>query len=380
MVSPESSCYVFAHRFCEVFLSEESLSQTGDLSRPSAAEVKYKKLKGTPIDITQMPESAWTDESKADFIRLVGVRFGEFGRVHDFDTGGISLKRGDAVVVDDHEKGLQMGWVSKPPLRIDNSGLKLRLRYIERVATEEDLAQYEKQRSMQERGLERAIAAINRLRLAMTILRVEYTLDCRKATVYFSSDNRVDFRELLRDLVHDLKAKVELRQVGARDEARQIGAIGPCGEETCCSRFIDKFHGVSIKMAKDQNLSLKPTKVSGMCGRLKCCLAYEYQVYEEGQKTVPRIGNCVKCKSGGCGIVKDVDVPRQLVLVEMEDGNMAVLPATELVEDRTMRRSRGERDSEEKLVATTDTDALVQQIEDAAEVIAEETIGEDVVE
>ena len=324
---------------------------------------KMKKLKGVPIDITGMPESAWTDETKFDFIRIVGIRFGEFGRVHNFETRGLVLKRNDAVVVEDYEKGLQLGWVSKPPMRIDNSQLKLRLNPIERLANEEDFALSEKQQAMQKRGLERAIAAVERINLAMTVLKVEYTLDSRKATVYFNSDQRVDFRELLRDLVHDLKAKVELRQIGARDQTRQIGALGPCGEETCCSRFIDKFHGVSIKMAKDQNLSLKPTKVSGMCGRLKCCLAYEYQVYEEGQKTVPRVGNCVKCKSGGCGVVKDVDVPRQLVLVEMEDGTMTVLPAQEVVEDHTLRQKFG---MDGKMVATSDTDALVRNIEETA--------------
>ena len=328
----------------------------------------YKPPKGNPLDLKDMPDSAWAEEEKKDFIRIVGVRFGEFGRVYDYETRGLQLKLGDAVVVQVPDKGLKLGHVAKPPIRIDNNELKLKLDEIERVATEEDFGRYEKQKSLEKRGLERTIAAVNRTKLKMSILNVEFSLDSRKATVYFASEGRVDFRELLRELIHDLKAKVELRQVGSRDETKQIGALGPCGEETCCSRFIDKFHGVSIKMAKDQGLSLKPTKVSGMCGRLKCCLAYEYQTYVAGMKTVPRVGKCVKCKSGGsCGVVRDVDIPRQLVLVEMEDGTMSVLPAAELIEEKTMR-SRRSRDANqgERMVATTDKEALVDQIKDAS--------------
>ena len=350
----------------EIIANESTASQ----STPGQLEPKkatWKKLRGKPIDISEMPESAWIEEKKADFIRVVGIRFGEYGRVSEYETRGLKLKLNDAVIVKTSEYGTRFGRVVKPPMRLDNTELKLRLTDITRIANEEDFTRYEKQQSMQERGVERTTSAVNRLNLKMTILQVEYSLDCRKATVFFAAEGRVDFRELLRELVHDLKAKVDLRQVGARDQTKQIGAIGMCGEETCCSRFIDKFHGVSIKMAKDQNLSLKPTKVSGMCGRLKCCLAYEYRDYLEGAKTVPKVGKCVKCKSGGGGTVRDVDIPRQTVLVQMDDGTMVVLPASEVVEERTLHGRRSQSgDEEEPVVATTDTSALVDQIKTAS--------------
>ncbi len=179
---------------------------------------------------------------------------------------------------------------------------------------------------------------------------------------------------MLKELVHDLKARVELRQVGVRDQAKMRGGIGPCGEELCCSRHLNKFHAVNIKMAKDQNLSLKPTRVSGMCGRLKCCLQYEDDAYRELLKGTPPLGRKIKC-SKGCGVVSDVDVLRQFVMVQFDDGVTARVDVKDIVSPAT---AKGERSfKNEKMVATTDVEALVGQIREATTPEDEDMVSDD---
>ncbi|HEX4924877.1 MAG TPA: regulatory iron-sulfur-containing complex subunit RicT, partial [Bdellovibrionales bacterium] len=247
-------------------------------------------LGGKPLDLSGMPQSVLIDEMPEQPVRIVGIRYQQAGRVFDFFAEGHHLKANDIVVTDMPQRGLQIGWVAKGPYTIMNTGNKIKLPLIVRKANEDDLKAHQRQKSYEERGMRVCQESVSKHNLGMKILRVDYTLDLRKCLIFFSSENRVDFRNLLKDLVVELKARVELRQIGVRDAAGLKGAIGPCGEETCCSRFLNRFHSVSIKMAKDQGLSLKPTKVSGMCGRLKCCLAYEAPVYEEGLKKMPRKG------------------------------------------------------------------------------------------
>ncbi len=301
--------------------------------------------KGTPLDLSGMPASVLEESETNSWLRVVGVRFSETGRLVDFDAKELSLKLNDPVVVDDPVKGLRLGWVAKPPIRFDNDQLKLRLRRILRSANNQDLENYRQIEERERRGIETTQRAVNRMELPMKILRVESTLDRRKTTVYFASESRVDFRELLKELVHDLKSKVELRQIGVRDETKRTGAIGICGEELCCSRFLNRFHGVSIKMAKYQGLSLKPTKVTGMCGRLKCCLAYENDLYKDASRGVPPVGSCVRCSSGVCGVIQSTDVLRRLVTVEMEDGTIKIEPLDHILEVQTMKGQGGRRES-----------------------------------
>lgn len=300
--------------------------------------------KGRPLDLSGLPESGRVTAEEPEWLRLVGIRFSKTGRVTDYDAKEYSLRNGDAVVVDHPGQGLMIGWVSKPPLCIDNSGLKLRLKPILRKASDDDLSSFSNKAEKESRGLEVTQRAASRMGLPMKILRVEYTLDRRKATVYFSSENRVDFRELLKELIHDLKAKVELRQVGARDETKRLGAIGVCGEPVCCSRFLNRFHGVTIRMAKTQDLSLKPIKVTGMCGRLKCCLAYEDEVYRAESKTMPRVGSCVKCSNGCSGKITATNLLQRLVTVQMEDGTIHTEPVVKLLEIETMKQVVSDED------------------------------------
>ena len=298
-------------------------------------DIKFKdgrELKKMPLDMSAMPKSALPEEIAHNFIRMTGVRFAQGGRVYDFIADELVLSNNTPVITDVPEKGLQLGWVAKPPIRIDNSKLNLNLNKIVRIANDDDIQQYKRKLAREEVSLEEVAKLINKHRLDMHLINVEYTLDLRKLIIYFSAENRVDFRNLLRDLIAQMKARVELRQIGARDETKMLGGIGPCGEELCCSRYINRFKPVNIRMAKIQNLSLKPTKVSGNCGRLKCCLAYENDAYENAYKKAPKLGSkCSKCDSGKCGIVKAVDVLNQYVTVEFDDGTIEILKASDIV-------------------------------------------------
>ena len=339
-------------------------------------ELFDKKMIATPLDLSGLPDSAIPEEVSKRFIRIVGIRFNESGRVYDFNAGDYDLKVGDAVVAELEQKGSRLGWVSKPPLFIDNENLGLQLRRLSRVATEEDIENISKHADREKKARLRVRELVAKHDLPMNILEVEYSLDLKKSIVYFTSEQRVDFRVLLKDLLVELKSRVELRQVGVRDETRLKGGLGPCGEEQCCSRFLNKFHPVSIKMAKNQGLSLKPTKVSGNCGRLKCCLAYEDEVYVQANKKAPKRGSkcSKKCGSGGCGVVQDVDPLRMLVTVRFEDGSIEVLKASEIVEQSS--KDRKKMHPNEKKVATADPETNQIEIhEDSPKETELERIG-----
>ena len=352
-------------------MKEGILEENNEITTDKITSVP--RLKGKVLDPEGIPSWIYEfEEEEKTFIRIAGVVFNETGRVFDFNAGDLDLQMDTLVVAEVPEKGLMLGRVAKPPLKIDNSELKLKPRHILRLATEQDEEDYEKQKSKEEQAYDYASRYISQLNLDMQLLRVDFTLDRRKALVFFSAESRVDFRELLKMLVRDLKSRVELRQVGVRDQTKMEGALGACGEEACCSRFIDKFHGVSIKMAKVQDLSLKPTKVSGVCGRLKCCLAYEYKVYQEGVKKVPKKGKCVSCGSK-CGVVQDVDVLRQLVTILSDDGTVHVVKAADVVELGKDGKPLSRRPHpKEKMVATTDEDILRDQILSQAETDSDE--------
>jgi cell fate regulator YaaT (PSP1 superfamily) len=211
-----------------------------------------------------------------------------------------------------------------------------------RPAHHNDLRHREQHEAQEKESMAHIKRLIIDSRLPMHVVAVEIPLHGSKAYVYFSSEERVDFRELLKNLNQYFKCRVELRQLGARDETKFVGGLGPCGQETCCSKFLTSFHKVGTKMVKDQGLSLTPTKVSGNCGRLKCCLAYEQPVYAEARKTLPKLGNCVKCSSGGdgkgsgCGIVLKLDILKQMVLVKFDDGTVEMVPAGRIIESDTL--------------------------------------------
>ncbi|MEK6790339.1 MAG: stage 0 sporulation family protein [Deltaproteobacteria bacterium] len=232
-------------------------------------------------------------------IYLTGVRFKRASKVYDFDANGLDLKTGNTVIVE-VEKGLGIGVVSRPPKEVDPAAMQRQIRKVVRKADAVDLERNVFNAEREREAMRLCREKIARYKLPMRLIRVEYMFDSSKAIFYFTSETRVDFRELVKDLASGFHTRIEMRQVGVRDEAKMLGGLGPCGRELCCSGFLSNFEPVTIKMAKDQNLALNPAKISGICGRLMCCLSYEHAMYKEEkrQKLKDSEGghNC-----GGCG-------------------------------------------------------------------------------
>lgn len=219
---------------------------------------------------------------------VVGVRFKQAGKVYYFDPAGFELAVNDKVVVET-TRGLELGEVSIASKTVDETEVVAPLKPVLRIATDSDLAQAEANKKKERSAFDLCIEKIRAHGLEMSLVDVEYTFDGSKIVFYFTADGRIDFRELVRDLAAALRTRIEMRQIGVRDEAKLLGGLGPCGRILCCTSFLGDFSPVSIRMAKDQNLSLNPTKISGLCGRLMCCLTYEADVYAEAKKD-PSLG------------------------------------------------------------------------------------------
>ena len=256
-----------------------------------------------------------------EHVNVVGVQFRRAGRIYDFATGERTLRVGDDVVVET-DRGPSLAKVAHVVFTPTNRYKENALKTVLRVATERDMD--EARRLTPERAVEFARERVDNLKLKMTMLQAEIQFGGKKAILYFSAPGRVDFRELVKELAGGLKARVELKQVGARDEAKLVGGIGICGREYCCSSFLRDFVPVSIKMAKNQNLALNPSKVSGGCGRLLCCLTYENDQYTELRKSLPALGTKLRVTGdheyGAIGIVLKGDVLNQEVYLETDDG------------------------------------------------------------
>jgi len=212
-------------------------------------------------------------------MKKVGVKFKPAGKVYDFDCGAFVLKRGDQVIVET-EKGLGFAIVVVPPVSCENQPVDRLLKKMSRLANEEDFRQQEKNLELEKEAYNYCKKSIRELGLSMNLFCVESTFDSSRLTFFFTAEGRVDFRQLVKTLVKQFRTRIEMRQVGIRNQAKMCGGIGRCGREICCSAFIDKFEPVSIRMAKEQSLSLNPTKISGLCGRLMCCLNYENDFYQ----------------------------------------------------------------------------------------------------
>lgn len=248
---------------------------------------------------------------------IIGVRFKEVGKIYYFDPNGGSYREGEAVIVET-ARGTECGTVAIPNREVEQSRVVKPLKKVTRPATQEDLRRVEENRKKEEKAFRIAQEKIALCKLEMKLVEVEYAFDGSKILFYFTADGRVDFRELVRDLAGVFRARIELRQIGVRDEAKMVGGLGICGRPFCCSQFLDGFLPVSIKMAKTQNLSLNPTKISGTCGRLMCCLKYEQEAYEDLLKTSPKADSFVDTPEGR-GTVVDVNLLRQSVKVRMEE-------------------------------------------------------------
>lgn len=249
---------------------------------------------------------------------VVGVRFKEAGKVYNFDPIGLDFELGEKVVVET-ARGIECGEVAAEPADVPESEIVKPLKKIIRKATKEDIAKLEENKKKEAEALEICEKKIEKHGLGMKLVDVEYTLDGSKILFYFTADGRVDFRELVKDLAGVFHTRIELRQIGVRDEAKMLGGLGICGRPFCCSTYIDDLQSVSIsiKMAKEQGLSLNPTKISGTCGRLMCCLKYEQESYEHLLRVTPKVGALVNTRDGK-GVVSDVNLLTGMLKVTLD--------------------------------------------------------------
>ncbi len=237
---------------------------------------------------------------------IIGVRFKTAGKVYYFDPSGLDIKQGDDVIIET-ARGVECGQVVLAKKFVSEENLSAPLKPVIRIATDRDRRTIEQNHVKEQEAFKICEEKIAKHGLKMNLIDVECTFDNNKLLFYFTSENRVDFRELVKDLASVFRTRIELRQIGVRDEAKMLGGLGVCGQTFCCARFLGDFQPVSIKMAKEQGLSLNPTKISGTCGRLMCCLKYEQESYEELLRTTPKMGAIVKTPDGK-GVVEDVNL------------------------------------------------------------------------
>ena len=258
-------------------------------------------------------------------VRTVGVRFKKAGKIYYFDPGDLHINV-DVNVIVETIRGIEFGKAVLGIREVPEEEIIAPLKKVLRVATEEDKEIYEENKAKEKEAFNICLQKISQHNLGMKLIDVEYTFDNNKIIFYFTADGRVDFRELVKDLAAVFKTRIELRQIGVRDEAKMISGMGPCGRPLCCSTFLGDFAPVSIKMAKEQSLSLNPTKISGICGRLMCCLKYEHETYEAARKYMPKVGALVDTPEGK-GEVVESNILLEMVKVKLElmEGNLRVI-------------------------------------------------------
>lgn len=247
---------------------------------------------------------------------VVGIRFKEVGKVYYFDPDGHQLKKGERVIVET-ARGVECGEVAMDNRDVNDEEIVKPLKKLLRVATEEDLKTVEENKEKEKKAFDICEKKIAKHNIDMKLVDIEYTFDNSKILFYFTADGRVDFRELVKDLASVFHTRIELRQIGVRDESKMLGGIGICGRPFCCGTFLGDFHPVTVKMAKEQGLSLNPTKISGTCGRLMCCLKYEQDAYEHLLRVTPKVGAIVDTPEGR-GKVVDVNLLRGNLKVQLD--------------------------------------------------------------
>ena len=256
-------------------------------------------------------------------ITVIGVRFRTAGKIYYFDPEDVKYEAGDHVIVET-ARGIEYGEVIYSNRELDDKEVVYPLKKVMRMATKEDADKVKENKVKEKEAFFICKHKIIKHNLNMKLIDVEYTFDNNKILFYFTSDERVDFRELVKDLAAVFRTRIELRQIGVRDEAKMLGGLGPCGRPMCCSSFLGDFTSVSIKMAKEQNLSLNPTKISGICGRLMCCLNYEQSTYEDIRKRLPKVGSVVQTEDGKGEVVSNNTV-KEAVKVKLRKGDEEVI-------------------------------------------------------
>ncbi len=253
---------------------------------------------------------------------LVEIQLGEYRPVTLFDMNSITCKRGDMVICEVN-KSFEFGKVVSDPSKSCNGKAEASAGKVVRVASDGDLRQIVNNQMKSKDALAGCQRKVTESKLDMPLVKAEYTFDSTKLLIFFTSEGRVDFRNLVKDLAKMFRVRIELKQIGVRDKAKIIGGIGVCGRELCCSSYLKDFHALSIKMAKDQGLPLNPSRISGACGRVKCCMAYEFQVYREFSKNLPKMGSKVTTPQGEKGKVINIDILKRFVTIDLGEGKMS---------------------------------------------------------
>ncbi len=284
-------------------------------------------------------------------IRVVGITFKDVGKIYWFNPGPYKLEKDDKVVVDTI-RGLELGKVTIPPFDVEDGVLEHELKQVVRIASNNDLKNYKENLAKAEKAFGTAEKIIARNKLEMKLLECEYTLDKQKIIFYYNADGRVDFRELLKDLAAEFRVRIELRQVGTREGAKFLGGIGICGREICCKNHLREFDLVTMKMAKDQGMSLSASKVAGLCGKLMCCIAYESPVYEEIRKRIPLNGDIVETKDKKRCKVIDVNILKEIIKTIDDEENIEEWEAKDLVKIESHNK-------EEKIIIDKELEELI---------------------
>lgn len=273
--------------------------------------------------------------------KIVKVQFHTAGKLYDFGVEGLDLKPGDKVIVET-ERGRSLAMVVTHPREFDGSHTPEGLKTIQRKADATDLESAARNATKERDAFDFCLRKISERNMEMKLVKVEYLFDGSKAIFYFTADGRVDFRELVKDLAHQFHTRIEMRQIGVRDESKMIGGMGICGRELCCSSFLRDFEPVSVKMAKEQNLALNPTKISGQCGRLLCCLGYEFETYCSLKKCLPKCGKRVCC-GGVEGEVVKLNILEGTVAIRTDEDREVILKGEEIKPEQIFDRPKQPR-------------------------------------
>ena len=278
---------------------------------------------------------------------IIGVRFRNVGKIYYFDPDGAKLRQGDRVIVET-SRGVECGEVAMVNRNVGEEELPQPLKKLIRVATREDLARLAENAAKEKNAYQICARKIEAHKLEMKLVGVEYTFDNSKILFYFTADGRIDFRELVKDLASVFRTRIELRQIGVRDEAKMLGGLGICGRPFCCSSFLGGFQPVSIKMAKEQGLSLNPVKISGTCGRLMCCLKYEQEAYSDLLRSTPPVGSLVSTPEGR-GVVNEVELLTGVLHVRLEGSAEGSTKQFRVRQVKVLRAGKGKRLSQDEL-------------------------------
>jgi cell fate regulator YaaT (PSP1 superfamily) len=330
---------------------ETSIENNDNLSEESSESAQIQNGENENQDILENDNSETLQEADTEpndtlMVDVVGIRFKKAGKVYSFDPSGFELKTGDNVIVET-ARGMEVGQVARTVVKVFKSMVNKPLKPVVRMATEEDMENAIRLESKEDEALVECAETVRRMNIPMKLISAEYNLEGNHLTIFFGAEGRIDFRELVRELSHKLKTRIEMRQVGPRDEAKLIGGYGRCGRPLCCATFLNEFNPVSIKMAKEQNLPLNPMKISGTCGRLLCCLGYEFEQYRDMKKELLKNGENIQTSMGSAVVVGGNPL-KGTVLLEVESGARVEMAMNEISPKKEEKEKEQEKGREQE--------------------------------